>query len=489
MRHPLPFPAAVLAVLLAVSPATAATPATGDWAPLTTSSAPLRSSLFEDVLGMERGPDGLIYVCGWFLDAGGDPTADYLAVYDPATEGWHGLGSNGAGNGAFDGPVYAMAWYHGTLIVGGSFSDAGGMATADNLAAWTGSTWTSRLSVGHALSPFNDAVNTLAVAGDSLYVGGDFTNASELGAGDAIVRWNGRDLSTVAPVAAADGPFAGGTSVGDIATTADGRLWVVGANGATTLVAAWDPGAAMWSGLGGPAFVSNAGFAYTVAVNATGTAVTIGGSFLDWGGAATADGVARWNGTAWSGLGSNGAGDGALAVGTVSDLRYYGTSLLVAGNFTGPSQDLAAWNGSKWLAMGTDAPGILHGILPVGRVLYAGGSFSNMGGHASADSIAAYGLAAPPSAPRSLAAAAGSKRITLSWAAPVMTNGAPVMDYVVQYRKAGTTPWKTFADGVRTTRSAAITGLTKGATYQVRVLAVNDWGTGATSAVLSRKAG
>ena len=193
MRHPLPFAADTLAALLAVSPATAATPTTGDWAPLTTSSAPFHPAFFEDALGMERGPDGLIYVSGWFVDAGGDPTADYLAVYDPATEGWHGLGSDGSGDGAFNGPIYSIAWYHGTLFAGGSFIDASGMATADYLAAWTGSTWTSRLGVDHTLSPFSGSVHTVAVAGDYLYAGGMFGNASELGAADAIVRWNGRD--------------------------------------------------------------------------------------------------------------------------------------------------------------------------------------------------------------------------------------------------------------------------------------------------------
>lgn len=293
----------------------------------------------------------------------------------------------------------------------------------------------------------------------------------------------------MAPAAGLDGPFAAGTSIDGIAGTADGRLWVVGTNGTTTLVAGWDPGTSSWSGLGGPAFVANpGGVANKVVVNAAGTAVTICGSFTDWGGVATADSVARWNGTAWSGLGSNGSGGGAI-VGTVMDLHYYGSNLLVAGDFTGPANDLAAWNGRKWLAMGTDVPATIDGILPVGRVLYAGGSFSNMGGHASADGIAAYGLAAAPSAPRSLVAVAGLRRITMSWAAPSTTNGAPVTDYIVQYRKSGTTTWKTFADGVRTTRSAIVTGLVKGVTYQVRVLAVNDWGTGASSALVSRKAG
>ena len=60
---------------------------------------------------------------------------------------------------------------------------------------------------------------------------------------------------------------------------------------------------------------------------------------------------------------------------------------------------------------------------------------------------------------------------------------------MVQYRKLGATTWKTFVDGVRITRSAVVTGLTSRTIYQFRVLAKNDWGTGAPSTVVAKKAG
>src|SRR5438874_8331449 len=41
--------------------------------------------------------DGKVYAGGFFTDADGDPTADYLAVWDPGTSSWSGLGGNGDG--------------------------------------------------------------------------------------------------------------------------------------------------------------------------------------------------------------------------------------------------------------------------------------------------------------------------------------------------------------------------------------------------------
>jgi titin len=53
-----------------------------------------------------------------------------------------------------------------------------------------------------------------------------------------------------------------------------------------------------------------------------------------------------------------------------------------------------------------------------------------------------------------------------------------VLDYVVQYRVVGTTTWIVVPDGVSTTRSVTIGGLTPATTYEVRVAAVNARGTG-----------
>jgi PKD repeat protein len=93
--------------------------------------------------------------------------------------------------------------------------------------------------------------------------------------------------------------------------------------------------------------------------------------------------------------------------------------------------------------------------------------------------------ATTPGAPRALVAKPRNASVALAWTAPASTGGAAITDYVVQFRRTGTTSWTTFADGVRTTRTAVVTGLVNGRSYQFRVSAKNSVGTGAASATVT----
>jgi hypothetical protein len=220
----------------------------------------------------------------------------------------------------------------------------------------------------------------------------------------------------------------------------------------------------------------------------------VGGLFTNPLGKVKASFVAVWTGSTWTNLGSNGA-SGPMN-GPVYGLRAYGTNIIATGSFTNAggvaaADGIAAWNGAKWLSLGNPnlSPNLVFRAMVTGRTLYMSGSFTAVAGLANTKGLAAYGLPTTPSAPRSLAGLAGHHKVTLSWLAPSKSNGSSVSDYVVQYRKYGTTTWKTFADGVHTTHSAAVTGLTSHARYQFRVSAKNSWGTGPWSAVITRYAG
>ena len=91
-----------------------------------------------------------------------------------------------------------------------------------------------------------------------------------------------------------------------------------------------------------------------------------------------------------------------------------------------------------------------------------------------------------PSAVRSLTATPGNRSVVLRWAAPASNGGAAISDYVVQRSANGTSGWVTINDGVRTTPSYTVTGLTNGARYYFRVLAKNAAGTGASSNVVNQ---
>ncbi|MGI6443569.1 MAG: fibronectin type III domain-containing protein [Candidatus Dojkabacteria bacterium] len=86
-------------------------------------------------------------------------------------------------------------------------------------------------------------------------------------------------------------------------------------------------------------------------------------------------------------------------------------------------------------------------------------------------------VVAPPTEPLNLTATAGNKQVTLNWTVPSSNGGATITDYIVQYSTNGST-WTTFDDGVSTSTSATVTGLTNGQQYYFRVAAVNSVGQG-----------
>ena len=84
-----------------------------------------------------------------------------------------------------------------------------------------------------------------------------------------------------------------------------------------------------------------------------------------------------------------------------------------------------------------------------------------------------------PGAPTAVTGVAGNGQVVVSWTAPVDDGGSAITDYIVQYRTGDTgDDWTLFADGVSTTTSATVTGLTNGTAYTFRVAAVNAVGTG-----------
>ena len=493
-----PFLAALLALLLAVSPVAAAspfTPTTGHWVSIDGSVTGSLSGTSVWIWDTRIGPDGKLYAVGRFDNASGNATADNLAFYDTATKTWKGLGSNGAGDGALNDAVYAVAWIGTKLYAAGRFTNAGGVAGADHVAVWDGSSWGR---VGPA-SAFNGQVTGLASSGGLLYAWGMFTDAASDPTADNIAVWDGASWVGLNSTGALNGAITG--PVWSVSVLADGELYAAGnffndgPDGKCDAVCWWDPASESWNPVGGSAAPDNVFNAQAYAVLLVGSKVYVGGVFADAAGNAKADYLAVWTGKAWTNVGSNGAG--AALDGWVYGLRAYGTNIIATGGFTAAggvtnANKIAAWNGSKWLAMGapSSTPAELFRAMISGRTLYAGGQGPSITGVAHTNNVAAFGLPAPPTAPRSPAARSGSHKVTLSWLAPSSNNGGGTpSDYVIQYRKYGTTTWKTFADGVHTTRSATVTRLTSHSKYQFRVAAKNLWGVGTYSAVITRTAG
>jgi uncharacterized delta-60 repeat protein len=138
---------------------------------------------------------------------------------------------------------------------------------------------------------------------------------------------------------------------------------------AANRIAKWDGTA--WSALGSGADGS------VRALALSGTTLYAGGAFGTAGGVANAKYVARWNGTAWSALGTG-------MNGNVRSLAVIGTNVYVGGEFTMAgtvtANYIARWNGSSWSAMGSGMNGFVNALLPSGTNLYAGGVFVTAGG-------------------------------------------------------------------------------------------------------------
>jgi hypothetical protein len=130
------------------------------------------------VRALARLPNGDLVVGGDFTTAGGQPAAG-LARWNGAS--WSPFGGGGA--------VHALTVLaNGDLVVGGAFATMGGTAAA-NIARWNGSSWSALgLGVGGGAAPTVHCCRELA-NGD-LVVGGSFTSAGGASA-NRIARWNG----------------------------------------------------------------------------------------------------------------------------------------------------------------------------------------------------------------------------------------------------------------------------------------------------------
>ena len=115
-----------------------------------------------------------IYVAGCFTNFAGVAAADYVAKWNGTS--WSGLGASGDINGI----VHDMVMYKGDLHIAGEFNNAGGDVTADMVAKWSGSAWVG-LAVSGGTNPNFGAGSPRDLAGDyaaALTV--QFNNASYL---------------------------------------------------------------------------------------------------------------------------------------------------------------------------------------------------------------------------------------------------------------------------------------------------------------------
>jgi hypothetical protein len=347
---------------------------------------------------------GALYVGGEFTDAGGIPGTDRIAAWNGSR--WSAVSSSTSQ--ISNGRVSAIAVSAGKVYAGGNFQNAGGDADADFLAVWDGTSWQPFCNaVGPA---FNGNVTSLQIVGQTLYVGGEFQNGAGVASADSLLACDlatGASSSTVSDPAH---PFSGSV----YALTADGGGTLYAGGGFTNLenIAAADnvaflPVGGTWQAMGaGAGSCGCAVGTFVRALTAVGTDVYVGTDANDVAGIAQADHVARWNGSAWSAVGSgSGGANGWLPTTTsINALAGTGAYLFATGSFQNANGDaradnVAFFDGSEWHPVGSDGAG--NGpwsgsglaLALVDRGLYAAGNFTSAGGDPQAHSVASFGLA------------------------------------------------------------------------------------------------
>jgi len=221
------------------------------------------------------------------------------------------------------------------------------------------------VSLNPGIPGANSTVRAMVVDGSgNLYVGGDFPLIGTVVA-NRIAKWNGSAWSALGSgVAGGSFPSVYALAVIGSDLYAGGRFTKAGGVNIGYGIAKWNGSA--WSALG-------TGMDHQVnALAVIGSDLYAGGNF-DTAGGTSANYIAKWNGSAWSALGTGmNGGVGALAV--------IGSDLYAGGGFTtagGTSANyIAKWNGSAWSALGTGMYGGV-GALAFGSTghLYLGGSF------------------------------------------------------------------------------------------------------------------
>ncbi|MEY4392521.1 MAG: hypothetical protein RLZZ544_1230, partial [Actinomycetota bacterium] len=119
----------------------------------------------------------------------------------------------------------------------------------------------------------------------------------------------------------------------------------------------------------------------------------------------------------------------------------------------------------------------LSGLSSGGTYSFYVKALNSIGASAPSNTVTAQPrIAGAPSAPGSLGATVNNTSVTLAWSPSSAQASAPVTDYIVEYAVSPSTTFVVFNDGVSTTTSARITGLTPDVQVAFRVKARNKFG-------------
>jgi len=295
-----------------------------------------------------------------------------------ATGVWSAMGTGTSGT--FPVVTTVLPAPDGTVYITGQFDLANSVLNTLRIAQWNGTTF---VALGTGLQgPGSQLGDCLAMdAAGILYCGGSFTTAGGVANTVSIAKWNGSVWSAMGTGLAGGAATGIGICVGNDGSVYLGGGFTTAGGVANTLnIAKWNGSA--WSALGTGA--NNTVYACVIGSDGN---LYIGGTFTTANGV-TVNGVAKWNGTTFVALGATpGVAGGsaavyALAVGPDGAL-YAGGSFTTAGGVA--ATNIARWNGTTWSALGSGVTGganpvYYNGLSWVGSLLYISGTLTSGGG-------------------------------------------------------------------------------------------------------------
>jgi hypothetical protein len=338
------------------------------------------------VLDMTVSGDDLYVVGGFQLaNIGNAIPASRAARWNIINSEWSALAAGVGGQGA-NMRIRASLNTPIGLVVAGEFNSVGGVQ-ANRVAVWDGAAWNSLGSGGG--NGVSGNPRAIAWFDGDLYIGGSFFAANVGGTDEIaainIARWDGTTWHAVGSDfgRGVDGPV-------DAFAVVNGSLFVGGefpeANTSSTTVTAnglarWDGSA--WNSVGADQGSGTDGRIHTLATD--GSNLYVGGFFssVNTDGLLTvaASNIARWDGASWSRLGSSG-GNGTN--GAVTAMLFHDNELIVSGGFSSvnvgsvdviSTNDLAVWIGTDWKAFGGGLDSPASSIVADTDALYFAGAF------------------------------------------------------------------------------------------------------------------
>lgn len=164
---------------------------------------------------------GRLYAAGSFINIDGITNANHVAMYDGS---WHAMQA-----GAVDEITRSIASDGTNVYIGSDSVNIAGIAQADHVAKWNGSSWSAvgaNTAGTDGFFPASTFINDLVTSGSNVFATGSFQNADGIPTADEVVGFNGSSWVPMGSDGAGNGPLPG---AGNAVALFEGQV-VVGGN-------------------------------------------------------------------------------------------------------------------------------------------------------------------------------------------------------------------------------------------------------------------